>query len=60
MSRPNFFSPIVGLFGDIQRARAAVTEYDRLSRMSDAALSARGITRGDLPGLAFKAGFESK
>lgn len=58
MARNRFIDPIVGLFGDIGRARHAVNEYERLNRLSDEALAARGISRADLPSLAFKAGFE--
>lgn len=60
MASNRFFDPIVTLFGDIGRARHAVSEYERLNRLSDATLAARGLTRSDLPGLAFKAGFDSK
>jgi uncharacterized protein YjiS (DUF1127 family) len=58
MANNRFLDPIVNLFGDIGRARHAVSEYERLNRLSDGALAARGISRSDLPAMAFKAGFE--
>ena len=38
----------------IAEGRAAEQRYHRLSRMSDAELASRGLTRADLPAEAFK------
>ena len=37
----------------IRDANAAATRYETLSRLSDAELARRGLTRGDIPQVAF-------
>jgi|GEM_PF-5147272 len=60
MARNGVFSQIGALFGDIGRARNAVSQYERLSALSDNALKARGLSRGDLPGFVFEKSFGGK
>ncbi len=54
------FNNLTGFLGDIGRARAASALYNDLSRLSDDALRARGLSRADLPRYAFDKAFTSR
>jgi uncharacterized protein YjiS (DUF1127 family) len=47
--RTGFFRPLVAFFAGIRLARAMAHRYDVLERLSDEQLTARGITRQDIP-----------
>ncbi len=57
MASRSFLGSVLWVFDYIQRAGRASTAYHDLSMMSDSELACRGMTRGDLPRIAFKAGF---
>lgn len=57
MARNSFFGGVADFFGDIGRARNASNIYSDLSRLSDASLKARGLSRDQLPAYAFKKAF---
>lgn len=57
MTKINVFGPVGALLGDFGRARRAAATYERLSRLSDDALARRGLTRGEVPLAAYRAGF---
>lgn len=48
----HFFSTLAAVFSGAQQARRV---YERLSRLSDAQLAARGLTRDDIARLALEA-----
>ncbi len=52
-----FLRTLADLAGDIGRAHRAVAVFEQLDGLSDRALAARGLTRGDLPAEALEAGF---
>ena len=53
----SFLGTVLSVFDDIQRAGRANATFHDLSMMSDAELARRGISRGDVPRIALKAGF---
>ena len=57
MPSRSFLGSIVGAFGDIHRAGRASATYHGLAMMSDDELARRGMSRSDLPRIAYKAGF---
>lgn len=51
------FHAAADFLGDIGRARQACSDYERLSHLSDAELTRRGLAREDLPRFAYDRAF---